>query len=321
MNFENLKKVPLAEFCLQNLGYTVNNTKHKKRDSKLWRSLKSRNGYAIFTKSQPNARTGHYLYRCDERDKGGTIIDLLIDIEGLSLKEINERYCSDFDYSSLPSPAQVEYEEEKDQDNTCVVTSALRTFLKDSNSSGENYYKQRGLDWSTLDYFGSLYVRGNQAFLPLYRRKNNKWVVQTSIIYKLESTGERSKLFQKGLKKKGAYSILKQKGKKLVDYNLAILFESPIDALSYYQIHKIDALYISTCGTLTNDFKASIPFDLQAMGIKEVILAFDNDEAGKRMIRTMQDIFNPIVDTSVQKPSCKDWNEQLSSLDYSQFGL
>jgi len=84
--------------------------------------------------------------------------------------------------------------------------------------------------------------------------------------------------------------------------------------MSYYDRYKVDALYISSCGTLTNDLKANLPFDLKKIGIKKVIVAFDNDEAGKRMTRDMRGLLEGAgLSVSVRKPKLKDWNDDLKN--------
>jgi DNA primase len=93
--------------------------------------------------------------------------------------------------------------------------------------------------------------------------------------------------------------------------------ESPIDALSHKQElnEKDNTLYICTCGSLTKGFKENIErvfAEANERGQK-VILAFDNDLAGKRMQGTLEKMAEEAgVMYYVHAPQLgKDWNEAL----------
>jgi hypothetical protein len=302
-SFEELKRVPLSEFCVERLGYKPN----KGHDSRLWRSLVSPSGKKIITKNAPS-KDGHYLFRCEDMGVGGSIIDLLLYVEGMDMAEIESRFGG-VSLDSIPPPA-FENEDEKDRDNTERVKDRMAELPKVGHSPERNYFTRRGISTETLQYFG-LSASENRTIIPLYRRFSGRWVAQTSIQYLLEN-GERQRFFQKGLRRRGSYSILKKREKKLRNFSQAVLFESPIDALSYFQLKGKEALYISTCGSLSQALKTQLPLDLKKIGICEVSLAFDNDLAGARMISALRSVLGAEgFKVSVESPKKKDWNEDL----------
>ena len=302
-SFEELKRVPLSEFCIERLGYKPN----KGHDSRLWRSLVSPSGKKIITKNAPS-KDGHYLFRCEDMGVGGSLIDLLLKVEGMDMAEIESRFGGvSLDYVAPPA---FENEDEKNVDNTERVKERMAELPKVGHSPERNYFTKRCISMATLRYFG-LSASENRAIIPLYRRFSGRWVAQTSIEYLLEN-GARQRFFQKGLRRKGSYSILKKREKKLTDFSQAVLFESPIDALSFFQLKGKEALYISTCGSLSHALKTKLPLDLKNLGICEVILAFDSDEAGLRMTRALHSVLVAEgFKVGVEKPKKKDWNEDF----------
>ena len=83
-----LKKIPLAEFCIQKLGYKPS----KDKDSRLWRSLLSPTGHKIVAKSTPTPE-GHYLFFCANEDIRGSLVDLLISFHDFDIKGILNEFC------------------------------------------------------------------------------------------------------------------------------------------------------------------------------------------------------------------------------------
>src|SRR5699024_2020081 len=93
-------------------------------------------------------------------------------------------------------------------------------------------------------------------------------------------------------------------------------FESPIDMLSYWQL-KVkelkDARLLSMSGLKDMTFLHSVT-DLQRSGydIEKVIMAVDNDEAGRNLIKKANDSYTFKDGTFItETPFNKDWNEDL----------
>jgi len=95
-----------------------------------------------------------------------------------------------------------------------------------------------------------------------------------------------------------------------------IICESAIDALSHAQLHDDDqdTAYVSIGGSMNDNQPVLIKslFSKAAGRGAEVVLALDNDDAGRRFVAQMHDIATETgVAISVDVPSGKDWNEQL----------
>ncbi len=307
-DIERIKRIPLANWCIEHLGYIPN----KAHDSKLWRSLISPKGEKIITKDVPNEQ-GHYLFKCQTQEASGSIIDLLINLEGYDLRGALDLFIG----VTLPLPSSstpfVKVEKEN-KDNTLEVS---RVFRKQSamNVMYPNYLSSRGISKSTIEYFG-LSPLLDSITIPLYRRSKGRWVAQTSIRYYFDQERVRYRLFQKGLSKKGAYSILKEKARSITSFSTVAFFESPIDAISHAQLRNYpDVLYMSTCGSISHDFLFFLPSDLHSLSVSKVLLCFDNDVAGQAMTTNLSaHLRSHSIPFSIDIPLKKDWNEDLTNL-------
>jgi hypothetical protein len=308
MKFDDLKRVDLVAFCINKLGYEIVKGKDTRRN---WRVLKSRNGTKILTKNSPNSN-GHIVYRnMSNSHESGTLIDLLLKVEGLDYSQIRDMYCGGGDdYEPVPLPPRNEGEEDIDVDNTAFIKSLMEEMPSPENSLLNNYLNKRGISTETMKHFS---VGATSSFYtPLWRLVDGSWRAQTLCKYFYDYSGKSRQLFQKGLQKKGAVSILKQKGMPFEKYKKAIIFESPIDALSYFELFRSNCIYMSSCGALSNAQIANIPFLLSAIGVEDVVLAFDNDEAGDQFTAKLSpSLWREGCDLTVEVSQKKDWNDDL----------
>lgn len=93
-----------------------------------------------------------------------------------------------------------------------------------------------------------------------------------------------------------------------------VIAESALDALSYAALFPDDhARYFSTGGSLNPDQPALISAALAKMPAPAaLILATDNDEAGRALAETIQSLAPPALETRRPLPTTgKDWNDQL----------
>lgn len=91
------------------------------------------------------------------------------------------------------------------------------------------------------------------------------------------------------------------------------IFEAPIDALSYIQLHgkQEDASYLAMTGLKPN---MVMNYVKQIKQLEKVVLCTDNDLAGKEFdqkIITEIKKLKPMLEVTVEKPKAKDWNEDL----------
>ena len=120
-----------------------------------------------------------------------------------------------------------------------------------------------------------------------------------------------------------------------------LITESPIDALSYRQLHLHESssdslekdeldrtMYLSTCGNLTAGIKKELAqvFQAAAQQGQEVVLALDNDQAGAKMTKELAHVLEEKgCSYKIEQPAIgKDWNESLlisnnpESIEYAQ---
>ena len=108
----------------------------------------------------------------------------------------------------------------------------------------------------------------------------------------------------KGTKRSEGWFYFQQGGQSSDPINRAVLLESPIDAMSFAVLDRNDSrrtIYISTDGA------GSIPREF-LRELKDVVVAYDNDEPGNLMAqRTLSQLPNSVRRT----PKAIDWNEEL----------
>lgn len=94
------------------------------------------------------------------------------------------------------------------------------------------------------------------------------------------------------------------------------VFEAPIDLLSYISLHPDgwrEHSYVACCGT------SSIPvFECldRMTNPEEVVLCLDNDEAGHKASRRMEEQLNEkyVITIRREVPTLKDWNDDLCAM-------
>lgn len=96
--------------------------------------------------------------------------------------------------------------------------------------------------------------------------------------------------------------------------NKIALFESPIDAISYLELHKPQDIRLQSMSGLKDRTAATAIKDLmkecreQNMEVEKVIFAVDNDKAGKKFIKRWENMLSVGI---VHTPKYKDWNIDL----------
>ena len=156
---------------------------------------------------------------------------------------------------------------------------------------------------------GLIYADQQQNLVFLRRSIETKKVTGAN----LRGTAKENNRFKglvKGTRRSAGWFYFEQ-GEQFEDaVKRVVLVESAIDALSLAVLERTDSkktLYISSDGA------GNLPLDFLRQ--KEVVIAFDNDHAGKTMAQTVQaELPNAVRKT----PKHKDWNEDLvNSFDWS----
>ncbi|MEF2229185.1 MAG: MobV family relaxase [Candidatus Cardinium sp.] len=312
---DDLEKVKREVNLIQHaasMGYVLN----KEKSSKTW-AVMVKEDDKILIKNSPN-QNGHWMYKSlvDEQEKG-TIVDFMQkrgfsyqSICGLSSRHLDDRVVKD--QKSL----SIEIEDALSQ--RYIAQEAFDRVVEHQKG---NYLACRGIDEVTYGCYEGVKV-GNQAVFALYRdiNSNGNGVICSTISYQFDAKGSMSddgffnstKYFQKELPR--GLSVL-------VDSNVSVkhivVSESPIDALSYKQIHKPSegTMYVSTCGSLSEGVKKELEnvFCNARENGWSVTLAFDNDKAGRQMDKEVRELAQSLkVSCKSSIPSKgKDWNEEL----------
>ena len=108
----------------------------------------------------------------------------------------------------------------------------------------------------------------------------------------------------KGTKRSEGWFYFQQGGQSSDPISRAVLVESPIDAMSFAVLDRNDSrrtIYLSTDGA------GSIPHEFLRQ-LKDLIVAYDNDQAGNLMA---QKVISQLPNTVRKTPKAIDWNEDL----------
>ena len=304
-----LKKLNLPEFCIQRLGYKP----IIGHDSRLWRTLKSPSGVKIIAKSHPES-SGDYLFLGLNSDIKGNLISLLTLVHGMSLSQIKKDFLLDKNVL-LNHKSFRESTPELKLDNTDYVSIKFDLFKRNCIGLCSNYLNKRGIKNETLDHFG-IRATENEAMFPLYYvNDKGRFRVSTAITYYFDRFDRRKRLFMKGCKKGGAYSLITSEKKNLEQYDTLNLFESPIDALSAIQLDKVqkNAINISFCGGFGLTFMKQLKILINKLEIINLNICLDNDPAGHSFAEKI-DNFLQLTNTNFLWPESKDWNDDLINL-------
>ena len=173
----------------------------------------------------------------------------------------------------------------------------------------ENTYltKVRKISKSTLEVFQDT-IKIDKANHDNLSFIHKNYIVEDERM-KIDTCGieKKNNNFKQHVGKKGLW------GKNIGKSETIYLFESPIDAMSYYELEKKDGMYISLGGSPSpqqlDDLKNVVDFTN-----RNITICFDNDEGGKKLNDRVCNFFLPIAPDRVNewiKPKKKDWNEDL----------
>lgn len=289
------KNVNLVQHAAS-MGYKID----KKKSSRKWINME-KGADKILVMGAPNDH-GNWYYKSvvNDSDKG-SIVDFMKN-RGYSFESVRK-------LSSLHLDDEVLYYVQKAKSKVGrkeaarTATQKLLTY----ELSAQNYLaKQRGIKNETSK---RLNVRSNQEGAIFSLKLEGK--ICSTIEYK--SDGE--KRFQAGLER-GVCLLGKEKNAKNI-----IIFESPLDAMSYEQMRyeaqgrKCENLYLSTCGSIGKVVGEEIKKVVLEHPKAMIYVAFDNDIAGKRMSEEVKKLLKN-QEVKVQKPRMgKDFNAMLLLLE------
>lgn len=288
---ENFKQnISLVDFAI-NAGFIYNTKKSCTRSA----FLEAEDKKIIVSKNEENK---HYQFFNVADGKGGSIIDFYSTyIKDLSFGKIVSAlrdYHKTGGYKYNLKPSSKDLQEVKREIE----------FLHQLKNPNE-YLQSRYINQNTMDEFNG-YVqednRGNTVFI------HNRFTYEEEKL-RIEKVGiERKNIDFKGHSgEKGLW------GKKVgLDCEDFYIFESPMDALAFYQLHKKNGSYMATGGNTSKKQLEEIGFLELALKPKNIHLCFDKDEGGETIAKRVEEFFPMAADRLKRmKPKHKDFNEDL----------
>ena len=309
--------IPLTEFAINTLAWKRDKHKSSQKDIVLSHPQHGK----IIVPNKPKQGTGHWVFSWVDKQGGGTLIDLLL-LEGWSWKEIKQLAHTHLATTPVASLASEKTGPQRivAQDPHKQQQLAQAQFEATRPSTGKSYLERRGIEKQVYADLPQVRVNATQATFRLYQGFQRVEHVCSTINYYLDRNGSSRKYFQKGLPR--GIAVLKPAG----PVARLVVTESPIDALSLKQLEQARAreqqaampntMYVSTCGSLA----AGIQQDLQHLFERakdqkqEVVLALDNDLAGRKMTRALAELLaqQGLAYQVSFPPQGKDWNEYLA---------
>ena len=313
------REIPIADFAVAKLGWTMVKEKSTKRDWVLEHPIHGR----IIVPTHPKSLNGHWVYSLPNQKGGGTLIDLLRQEkwDWRAIKNLAHGHITTPIAELTPKPKT--YSVAKHIENPAQQEALAQKRLeevKTRQTTGETYLEKRGISKETYQSFPQLKNNSYQAVFGLYAGFDDQARLCSTINYYFDREDESRKYFQKDLPR----GLAQLSSATAVTH--IVITESPIDALSYKQLQcdsgdikdqkqVENTMYLATCGNLSVEITRSLEqvFDQAKAKNQEVILAFDNDVPGKKMAGELERL--------LQEKQCnyrldfpeigKDWNESL----------
>ncbi len=162
----------------------------------------------------------------------------------------------------------------------------------------------------SLHQQGLVYADQNQNAVFIRRSMDEEKITGAS----LRGTAGDDNTFKglaKGTKRKEGWFHFHQGEQSSDPIKRVVLVESPIDAMSLAVLERTDSqktLYVSTDGA------GQIPTEF-LKEVKEVVIAYDNDEPGREMT---QKVMSQLPNAICKTPKAIDWNQELvNTFDWS----
>lgn len=237
---------------------------------------------------------GHYVYsNPNNNSDNGTIIDFVKHRTNETLGHIRRRLRA---WMHNPQPVQNIKITASNKDTQKIVYIWER--LKNDEMI---LTKFRGIEYNTMQWISQsgrvCYDKQEKAlYFPMY---------DINGLCGIEKRTESDKRIIAG-SSKGLHTV-----GDLTEAQRIVIFESPIDMLSYKSLGKGEYgdFYISTMGSIGESGKNSLKAIFERNKTAKIVLAVDSDEGGQKIIDKIVTISNR--DMYRQEPKGKDWNEDL----------
>jgi hypothetical protein len=245
--------------------------------------------------------TGQFLYWERGTNKGGSILDFEMKHNNARNLGFAKKAVRNLIGQAIPvHTTQARQKFRRSTPNTQKIANMWNE-LKEYN---QPYLRNRGISLETEKKFD---IREDNYGNACFKYQS----IHGSDAFGIEKRSEKIRLFEEGSKKELWMSRVGT-GKKTV-----IFAESPIDAISYEQLHghKISGqrVYIATGGQIKKEQIEDIEklMNMTQHIDSKIILAHDNDSKGNEFAMQIQDVVKQNTERAV--PANKDWNEDLQA--------
>ncbi len=294
---------------LKNAGYETD----KSRDTRRFQAFTHKqSGDKVYVPiSNKYATPNYYVNQFDNKDKG-TVVDFVMTRERKNLEEARLT-LREFDQSYTPSKShtrtsqEIQNGEDKQKRQQYIIQKIVEEHPSGAN---EPYLEKRLLDYETRNHAAfqdkvKLNEAPDERFVAFPMQDENGKV--TGLAMKSNTTerflGNRT----------GVWMSNPTLNKAEVDR--VVITEHPIDAMSYHQLRQDkekNVIHLSTAGNPSPEQVAILNKQIKTLQPKEVVLANDNDAAGRKYDQTyteaLKDSRIPVV---IEKSEFKDWNADV----------
>lgn len=197
---------------------------------------------------------------------------------------------------------------------------------KDCNRAYKYLHKERGISKTTFDYLYNLGlirqdIYGNVLFI--WRGIDDNKIKGAT---RQGTTNDKSRFGKHGAIKRVVKNSTHDYGFWFDTPNSNHIekirfFESPIDAISYYELSRIKNNMQNTRFISIDGLHKGVIINMTLLTTKqqhtkpEIGLAVDNDKAGKIFLNKMQNYFGNILNCTPTETYGKDWNDTLKGIE------
>ena len=319
---------------LESIGYAIDKSRNSKRYQAYFHEERGDKIYVPMDTRHPVP--SYYVNQFDRKDKG-SVVDFIMSREKKSLDEARLvlRAFSGGDFSPVsagesgPEKRASAGQEAKEKLAEQLAEQqrkhglVIEKILREKSLKDESYLRSRFLEEDTIRaraFKGKVLLNtapdGAYIAFPLQEVAENK---VTGISLK-NAGGERM------LGRRTGLWISHPARNSRAPVEQLVLTESPVDAMSYYQLRKkevlqTNAVFVSTAGNPGKDQLKSVREFITLHKIPAVVLAHDNDKAGEKYNRDYLQLIrewnrerkeNP-VEVKVVVPVFKDFNADLKA--------
>ena len=294
---------------LERTGYILD----KSRDTPRYKAYTNQElGDKVYIPKNNKTGIANFYVNQHDNDDKGTLVDFVMSREKKTLDEARLT-LREFQHGYVPVQQKQPVTEINEQDKKKRQQFIVHKIATTHPSGLDDVYLEKRL--LTTD------TRHHPAFagkIKLNEVADEKWMV-----FPLED--EQGKPTGLAMKRDGKEKILGEKSgvwlsqptikDRTVDK--LILTEHPIDAMSYHQLHNKklngqNVVYVATAGNPSEKQMNLIQKKIQTLQPKEVVLANDNDQAGRQYNEKYQHkLKDNGIPLNIEKPQFKDWNADV----------